>query len=150
MPERLVTMRGRVVRPIAGLVVVALVVIGDVFVDFAVRAAGEPSISIAGDLLRLAPSTNAGMAFGLLSGVDPMAVTLLAGLVLTIAVVSARRVRGHLLQAAIWLLLGGGVANLVERAAHGGVLDYVASGLGAPDGRRSTLPMSRSASRSWR
>lgn len=129
-------LRTRVLGPIpavqfvAGIFVVGIVVIGDTLADAAIRSAGEPSISIAGDLLRIVPSANAGISFGLLRGVDPMAVSLLTGLVLAIAVASARRAHGFLFQAAIWLVLAGGVANLIERVVHGRVLDYVDVGLG--------------------
>ena len=128
--------RTRVVEPacavllVAGIFVVGLVVIADTLADTAIRGAGEPSISIAGDLLRLTPSANEGVAFGLLSNVGPAIVIVLTGLALAVAVASVRRVRGFLFRAAIWLLLGGGVANLIERVAHGRVLDYVDLGLG--------------------
>ena len=136
MPERPRGQRTRVVEPIravqrvAGIFVVGIVVIGDTLADTAIRGAGEPSIAIAGDLLRLTPSANEGIAFGLLSDVGPAVVILLTGLALAVALASVRRVRGFLFRAAIWLLLGGGVANLIERAAHGRVLDYVDLGLG--------------------
>lgn len=136
MPELPRDLRTRVVEPIravqlvAGTFVVGIVVIGDTLADTAIRGTGEPSIAIAGDLLRLTPSANEGIAFGLLSDVDPAVVILLTGLALAVAFASVRRVRGFLFRAAIWLLLGGGVANLIERAAHGRVLDYVDLGLG--------------------
>lgn len=136
MPELPRDLRTRVVEPlravqlVAGTFVVGIVAIGDTLADAAVRGAGEPSIAIAGDLLRLTPSANEGIAFGLLSDVGPAVVILLTGLALAFAFASVRRVRGILFRAAIWLLLGGGVANLIERVAHGRVLDYVDLGLG--------------------
>lgn len=136
MPELPRDLRTRVVEPIravqlvAGISLVGIVVIGDTLADTAIREAGEPGIAIAGDLLRLTPSANVGIAFGLLSDVGPAVVILLTGLALAVAVASVRRVRGFLFRAAIWLLLGGGVANLIERVAHGRVLDYVDLGLG--------------------
>lgn len=129
-------LRTRVVEParavllVAGTFVVGLVVIADTLADTAIRGAGEPSIAIAGDLVRLTPSANEGIAFGLLSDAGPAVVILLTGLVLAVGFASVRRVRGFLFRAATWLLLGGGVANLIERVAHGRVLDYVDLGLG--------------------
>ncbi len=136
MPEEPRDLRTRVVEPIrpvqlvAGIFVVGMVVISDTLADTAIRGARVPSTAIAGDLLRLTPSANQGIALGLLSDAGPAVVILLTGLALAVAFASVRRVRGTLFRAAIWLLLGGGVANLIERVAHGRVLDYVDLGLG--------------------
>lgn len=137
MPDLPRDRRTRVVEPIraiqlvAGLLIVGLVVVGDTLADAAIRGAGQPSIAVAGDLLRLTPSTNDGVALGLLSDVEPVVVILLTGLGLAVAVASIRRVRELLFRTAIWLLVAGGVANLIERVVHGRVLDYVDVGLGS-------------------
>lgn len=118
-----------------GLVSVGFVVgvlsaaIADVLVDAVVRTLGAPR-ELLGGALRLAPSTNDGIAFGLLQGSGPLPVVLSISVMVGIAVYAHRHRADMLLSAGLGLLVGGALANLIERLTRGAVLDYVDMGLG--------------------
>lgn len=86
---------------------------------------------LAGGYLRLTPSTNDGVAFGLLRGTGPLPIllALVALVVLARFAWTTRRSRWNAL--ALGLLAGGAVANVVERLRTGAVLDYLDLGFGA-------------------
>jgi signal peptidase II len=104
-------------------------VIADQLVDAGVRTLDAPR-DLLGGALRLAPSTNDGIAFGLLQGTGPMPIVLSVGVMIGIAVYARRHRADPLLNAALGLLVGGALANLIERLTRGAVLDYVDMGLG--------------------
>lgn len=108
----------------------AAVIAADMAMDGWVRGLRQSSLPLVGDLLRLVPTMNDGAAFGLLRGAGPW-LLVLSVVALGAMVVLARRhvTRFALIPAA--LLFGGGVANLLERARHGPVLDYFDLGLGS-------------------
>ena len=91
---------------------------------------GEP-VSVVGNLFRLTLGENTGVAFGLLGG-SPL-VPWLAVLALALfAFCLARPLRGSRAGgAALGLILGGGVANLLDRLDDRGVTDYLDLGIGA-------------------
>lgn len=129
----------RSTKPVAGVPAARLVlpvvvgvaaVAADVVADSAVRTM-DRSVEIVGPYLRLAPSTNGGVAFGLLQGTGPLPVVLAIVGVVAIIVVARRNAAEPLLQLALGLMIGGAVANLLERLAFGAVLDYVDMGIGA-------------------
>ena len=78
-------------------------------------------------VLRFAYVENTGAAFGLLQGRQDL-LALITGLVLA-ALLVWLILRGRTLptlpQAALWLLLGGGVGNLLDRVLYGYVIDFV-------------------------
>lgn len=121
---------GRASAPVALPVAVgAGAVAADVVADAAIRALDQ-SIEIVGPVLRLAPSTNDGIALGLLQGTGPLPIVLgIVGVVVILAI-ARRNAAEPLLGLALGLMLGGAVANLVERLAFGAVLDYVDMGVG--------------------
>jgi signal peptidase II len=104
-------------------------VIADQLVDAGVRTLDAPR-DLLGDALRLAPSTNDGIAFGLLQGTGPMPIVLSVGVMVGIAVYARRHRADTLLSVGLGLLVGGALANLIERLTRGAVLDYVDMGLG--------------------
>lgn len=74
--------------------------------------------------LGLSVIENPGISFGLASGVGTGIVTAAAALVLAAAAYALRRSAGI----GLGLLLGGGLANLVDRLGDGHVTDYIALG----------------------
>jgi signal peptidase II len=104
-------------------------VIADQLVDAGVRTLDAPR-DLLGGALRLAPSTNDGIAFGLLQGTGPMPIVLSVGVMVGIAVYARRHRADTLLSVGLGLLVGGALANLLERLTRGAVLDYVDMGLG--------------------
>ena len=119
-------MRPRLILPVVvGVAAVAADVVG----DSAVRSLDRP-VEIVGPFLRLAPSTNDGVALGLLQGTGPLPIVLgIVGVVVILAI-ARRNAAEPLLQLALGLMLGGAIANLLERLAFGAVLDYVDMGVG--------------------
>lgn len=104
-------------------------VIADQLVDVGVRTLDAP-FDLLGGALRLAPSTNDGIAFGLLQGTGLLPVILSVGVMVGIAIFAHRHRADALLSAGLGLLVGGALANLFERLTRGAVLDYVDMGLG--------------------
>ena len=104
-------------------------VIADQLVDAGVRTLDAPR-DLLGGALRLAPSTNDGIAFGLLQGTGALPVVLSMGVMVGIAIYAHRHRADPLLSAGLGLLVGGALANLIERLTYGAVLDYVDMGMG--------------------
>lgn len=76
-------------------------------------------------LLRFHPVRNQGVAFGLLRG-HPLMMLTLTLLIVAIGVFWLRGLRlGRFEEAAAGLMLGGAAGNLIDRALHGGVTDYL-------------------------
>ena len=114
----------------AGFVIGVLsAVVADQLVDAGVRTLDAPR-DLLGGALRLAPSTNDGIAFGLLQGTGPLPVVLSMGVMVGIAIYAHRHRADMLVSAALGLLVGGALANLIERLTYSAVLDYVDMGLG--------------------
>lgn len=120
------SMKPRLILPVVvGVAAVAADVVGDAGVRSLDR-----SLEIVGPFLRLTPSTNDGVALGLLQGTGPLPIVLgIVGVVVILAV-ARRSAAEPLLQLALGLMLGGAIANLLERLAFGAVLDYVDMGVG--------------------
>ena len=119
-------MKPRLILPfVIGIAAVAADVVGDA----AVRSLGR-SLEVVGPFLRLTPSTNDGVALGLLQGTGPLPIVLGVVGVVVILAVARRNAAEPMLQLALGLMLGGAIANLVERLAFGAVLDYVDMGVG--------------------
>lgn len=87
---------------------------------------------VIGEFVRIAKSYNSGGIFGLFG--DSAAVLALAStlVIVLIIVYQAREgVRSHwLLSAALGLLLGGALGNLIDRLRLGAVIDFVDTGIG--------------------
>ena len=109
---------------------IVLAVLADVAVDSLVRARGG-SDGLAGGMFRIAPSTNDGIAFGLLQGTGALPILAAGGAVALIVTFAIRQRHPIPMQFALGLLVGGAIANLLERFAYGSVLDYVDVGLGS-------------------
>lgn len=77
-------------------------------------------------VLEIVPSRNTGAAFSLLSG-HTAALAVFSAVLLVLLCTYVRRVL-HLTRAAdmaLYVLIGGGVGNLLDRAFYGGVTDYI-------------------------
>ena len=106
------------------------VVAADVLIDAWIRSEVRAPVAVIGDVLRLYPSMNSGAAFGLLRGTGPLVPALsTVTLVLVLGLLRGRYPQPMTL--ALALLVGGGLANLVERASRSAVLDYVDLGVGS-------------------
>jgi signal peptidase II len=116
---------------------VALVALGVVAVDQLSKQLVEHNIT-AGEERKLLPgidlvnTRNRGVAFGFLPG-SHTGVTILIGVALLALLVYFAR---HYSRSLIWLptgmLVGGALGNIVDRARHGSVTDYVKLPLGWP------------------
>lgn len=111
------------------IIAVVAATLADQLVDAGVRAMDTPRDLLAG-AFRFAPSTNDGIAFGLLQGTGPVPIVLAVGAMVAIVAFAHRNRADRPVQLALGLLLGGALANLVERLTRGAVLDYVDLGLG--------------------
>jgi signal peptidase II len=92
-------------------------------------APGVP-IELIGDLARLSRGENTGVAFGLFQG-SPL-VPWVSSLALIVVAIGLARAVSHAKAGGIpiGLILGGGLANLLDRLADGRVTDYIDVGLG--------------------
>ena len=91
---------------------------------------GEP-VPLFGNLFRLTLGENPGVAFGLLRG-SPLVPWLSVLALVLFVLYLARPLRGsHAGGAALGLILGGGLANLLDRVGDGSVTDYLDVGLGS-------------------
>lgn len=106
------------------------VVAADVLVDAWIRSEVRAPVAVLGHVLRLYPSMNSGAAFGLLRDTGPL-VLVLSTVTLALALGLLRGKYPPLMRLALALFVGGGLANLVERATRSAVLDYVDLGIGS-------------------
>ena len=129
--ERLRGLRPAQVRVRSAFVVASVVAMtADLVADMFMRSMERP-IDLVDGLLRLASSTNDGIAFGLLQGTGTLPLAL-GVVVVTLVVALALRDRTEArVQVALGLIVGGALANLIERVAYGAVLDYVDMGIGS-------------------
>jgi signal peptidase II len=113
---------------IAGVVAVLDQVTKAVALD---RLAPGGSVHLIDGLLALTLVKNEGLAFGLLAGLPPawrwivVVLSLGALLVLTRVAIGVLTQGARLDQAAIGLIFGGAVGNLIDRARFGAVVDFV-------------------------
>jgi signal peptidase II len=122
--------RSRIVRVIA--IAVVVVVLDQIVKQIALDrlALGVP-VDVVHGLIALTLVKNPGLAFGLLSGI-PAGWRWLVGLLSLLALIVLLRVALRILpsggwreQAAIGLIFGGAVGNLIDRMRFGAVVDFV-------------------------
>ena len=92
------------------------------------RARMDPgaSIPVLGDVLRLTYVRNLGASFGMLPGYRPLFITIsLCVLVAIAAFVVRRRPQRLWVVAALGLVAGGALGNLIDRLAFGWVTDFI-------------------------
>jgi signal peptidase II len=122
--------RSRIVRVLA--IAVVVVVLDQIVKQIALDrlSLGVP-VDVVHGLIALTLVKNPGLAFGLLSGIPPgwrWLVGLLSLLALIVLLRVALRILpsgGWLEQAAIGLIFGGAVGNLIDRMRFGVVVDFV-------------------------
>lgn len=104
----------------------ALVAALDQLTKYVVKTQMEvgQSIPVFGDVLRITSHRNPGAAWGILSGQKWLFVLIALAVVIGVAVFS-RRVKNGLVRAALPLLMGGAVGNLIDRVAYGKVVDFL-------------------------
>lgn len=89
-------------------------------------------VPVIGEVFRLTLGYNTGVAFGLLAGSGPLVVILTGAALAAIAIWLLRsRAAGALTAAASGLILGGGIANFVDRWPDGRVTDVLDLGIGS-------------------
>ena len=123
--------RARAWRPL--LAIALPVVIADQLAKIAVRGTVGPhdTVPVIPGLLDLTHVRNTGAAFGILNSVDfafkPILMMLIALAALIAIGAYALRLGAHerFARAGLALVLGGAVGNLLDRALHGYVLDFV-------------------------
>lgn len=73
------------------------------------------------------PTANTGMAFSMLSGRGLLLIILTAALVAALAgwLILSRRPQPSGLRAGLWLIVGGGLGNLIDRVVFGHVIDFI-------------------------
>lgn len=87
---------------------------------------------VLGDFLRLTYVENPGMAFSIQLG-DPLFLTIfgvLASVVILTLLIRLRHER-FLTRFSLALVLGGALGNLIDRFAHGGVVDFIEINIGS-------------------
>jgi signal peptidase II len=116
---------------------VALLTVSVVGADQLSKRLVESSIT-AGDEHKLLPglelvnTRNRGVAFGFLPGSDTGVTILIALALLALLVYFARHSRRSLIWLPTGLLLGGALGNVIDRARHGAVTDFLKLPLGWP------------------
>ena len=77
--------------------------------------------------LDLVLTCNSGVSFGMFNrtGLNSLIFSLLAALVVVVLVFWLTRVRSNLLAAAIGLIIGGAIGNVVDRLRFGAVVDFL-------------------------
>ena len=102
-----------------------LAALADRFSKLWVAQAGRRGALVPG-ILNLRPVENRGMAFSMLSG-QSLALTLLTAALIMglVGWLVARPQASRLARAGLWLIVGGGLGNLYDRLAFGGVADFL-------------------------
>lgn len=119
-----------VLRVVSSVLIAAGVVLADQFTKWLAQTyltrLPEQSIPIFGDFVRLTYVANRGAAFGILQNQTVFFVVIGIG-VIAVIIASYRYfpVSGVMLNLALGLQLGGAVGNLIDRIAHGYVVDFI-------------------------
>jgi len=90
----------------------------------------QQPVSVIGDLVRLIYSHNTGALFGLFRDSAALFAIASLGVIVGIAWYHRRSPRSLVLSIALGLLAGGAIGNLIDRLAHGFVVDFVDAGIG--------------------
>jgi len=122
---------GAVRRPLAsGLLLALAVVVVDQAAKYAVFQGIQPpwgGLAVTG-FFNLVMVWNRGVSFGLFSSGSPWTPIMLIGLALVVSAVLAwwlRRADSRLHVAALGLVIGGALGNVVDRALYGAVMDFL-------------------------
>ncbi|MGI9386013.1 MAG: signal peptidase II [Methyloligellaceae bacterium] len=122
-----------------GLILAGLIVILDQFTkEWVVRALDSPGCAegaenfyrgtVVTDFFNIVVVCNRGISFGLFNAGSPWVPILLVGLAGVISVfliVWLRRAEIQLVAAAIGLILGGAIGNVIDRIRYGAVVDFL-------------------------
>ena len=89
------------------------------------QAQGRTLFEIPG-VVAITPSFNTGAAFSLFSGNAVLLAAVSSALLLALCIYAGRNMRlTRAAQAALCVMIGGGVGNLIDRIVYGGVTDYI-------------------------
>ena len=88
---------------------------------------GTPAASIVGDLLWFESSLNTGVAFSMFEGKSSLFIVLatIASLVMIWLIASKKFFQPKFEKISLGLILGGTIANVIDRIAFGGVRDFI-------------------------
>lgn len=126
MPEKLIRHRCRQ----TGLAAAAIALLADQFSKWymldVLLLPDRPPLEIA-PFFNLTMVWNRGISFGMLAGLPvngPLALSLMGGFICLILFVWLRRTRSRLTAAALGLVIGGALGNIIDRARFGAVADF--------------------------
>lgn len=108
------------------LVIAVSAAVLSLLVSFAAGHLSAP-VPIVGNFLRLTLSQNAGIAFGI-SLPSPWQEILILCALIVICVVAVQSTNDRISSIAFGLIIGGAGTNLIDRAMHGSVTDFIAIG----------------------
>lgn len=102
----------------------------------ALYLAGRPRQTFLGDTFRLDYAENVGAFLGLGTNLPPVVRSLIfiggvAAILVTVAMMLRRGHWNPLPRLGLWLVLAGGVSNLVDRIIRGSVIDFMNMGIGS-------------------
>lgn len=78
-------------------------------------------------VVAIRPTVNTGMAFSMLRGLGLLLTVCAAALVTALAgwLILSKRPQPSGLRAGLWLIVGGGLGNVIDRIAYGHVIDFI-------------------------
>ena len=92
---------------------------------FLIRAFVREPITVIRGFLSITPQENTGAAFGAFAGAGQLLILISLVAIFAIVKLRSERRRSRLLAAALGLILGGAVGNLIDRLASGAVFDFL-------------------------
>ena len=112
-------------RGCSGVWIAALAAAADQLSKAAVRGGWEPAL-LPG-VVAVRPTVNTGMAFSMLSGNGLLLTVCTAALVALVAgwLILSGKPQPTGLRTGLWLIVGGGLGNLIDRIAFGHVIDFI-------------------------
>ncbi len=108
------------------LIISALATIASLLASFGAEHLTEP-VAVIGDFLRLTLSYNPNIAFGIALPF-PLKELLIAGALVAVLVLAYRSRQEKFCALGFGLIIGGAIANLIDRIPDGVVTDYISVG----------------------
>lgn len=113
-------------RGCSGVWIAALAVAADQISKALVVRSGRETALLPG-MVAIHPTANTGMAFSMFSGNGLLLTILTVALVAVLAgwLILSKRSQPSGLRTGLWLIIGGGLGNLIDRIAFGHVIDFI-------------------------